>query len=62
MGEVLGISYVHKTHSNERMASQGRLAIPWIHLASSCHFVVGTLMDDVMRGCGIGTLESFRIA
>ena len=61
-GEVLGISYIRKTYSDERMVSQRRLAIPWIHLASSSHFVVRTLMDGVMRGSGIGRLESFRIA
>ena len=61
-GEVLGISYIRKTYSNERMVSQRRLAIPWIHLASSSHFVVRTLMDGVMRRFRIGILESFRIA
>ena len=61
-GEVLGISYIQKTHSNEGMVSQRRLAISWIHLASSSRFVVRTLMDGVMRGSGVGILVSFRIA
>ena len=61
-GEMLGILYIHKNHSNDGMVSQWRLAIPWIHLARNCHLIVRTLMDGAMKGSGNGTLESFRIA